>query len=871
MLNINRSILLVLMFLSSFLITTSKTLAGSNPLTQYETVGGIGFFDLVVSLDWEPTQAEKAGLLKTAFEQFAKDAYKMTEGKHKLRKIYVYTENRQMNTADIQLLDQGGRANAHAGGIFLKGGRILAYTRFYDDDPRDASYIGHTIAHEFGHYAYSLYDEYRDNDPINNSASFPQPGDTPRESIMNHHWDYQWFTTATDYANPNNRKTAHWRVYHSSAWETLVGHPNNDKIQNKFVAERQLPRILYDEFKGMKAPTALTLNKPEAGWNSDFEIIYPTGTVAILVIDNSGSMAGLPISFARSAAKQFVDLMQFGEKVAVVSFNSTARTEIAVTELIDLASKDRVKVAIDKLDAEGGTDFNAALSQTQSVLEKGTLESNTRYVIMMSDGQASEPNMQYYQNNSIPIFTIGLGEQIDEVILRNIATKTQGSFTFSPTNELLASIYGQIKRERTGNEGLLAQNNAQFSSAGELKEWTSIIDDLSETTTFRLSWNRGDTVSFNVKKPDGSLITAENLFNGVTYTSGETYAIYVVKNPEKGTWTSVATAKTLTTDGKVTQEISSETNLGVDLVITGGQYPEPIGIIATVAGPEPVIGAEVVAQVTLPVSASVIDISLKDNGVSPDHVPNDGVYAAVFPSYSEEGNYQFRVIVSNPNGNAMLDTSGALEKGTDKPPVSLPAFQREVSSLKWASGVAELPKDPANAIQLPTDNTLVWGAIGNDEDVVWYKFDAVKETTYFIQTSNLVSYDQSTMATLMTLYDSDASTEIASNSHYSGTNVSYLEWIASDEGTYFVKVQHASPGTGAFGITVGTTNIFSTNTLESDEGETGSDDEGGGCTLKNRNAPFDPLFPLMIIVSLLYIYRRSISVCLRKEATSKRA
>lgn len=74
--------------------------AGSNPLTKYEhdATKGVGFFDLVVSLDWEPTADEKSGKLKTAFEQFAKDTFMMTEGKNKIRKLYVYTDGKQMNT-----------------------------------------------------------------------------------------------------------------------------------------------------------------------------------------------------------------------------------------------------------------------------------------------------------------------------------------------------------------------------------------------------------------------------------------------------------------------------------------------------------------------------------------------------------------------------------------------------------------------------------------------------------------------------------------------------------------------------------------------------------------------------------------------------
>jgi hypothetical protein len=42
-----------------FAPTSGGIFAGSNPLTKYESVSGTGYFDLVVSLDWNPTAADK--------------------------------------------------------------------------------------------------------------------------------------------------------------------------------------------------------------------------------------------------------------------------------------------------------------------------------------------------------------------------------------------------------------------------------------------------------------------------------------------------------------------------------------------------------------------------------------------------------------------------------------------------------------------------------------------------------------------------------------------------------------------------------------------------------------------------------------------
>ena len=59
--------------------TSGVIFAGSNPLTKYESVSGTGYFDLVVSLDWNPTAADKNGLLKTAFAEFGENVFTMSE------------------------------------------------------------------------------------------------------------------------------------------------------------------------------------------------------------------------------------------------------------------------------------------------------------------------------------------------------------------------------------------------------------------------------------------------------------------------------------------------------------------------------------------------------------------------------------------------------------------------------------------------------------------------------------------------------------------------------------------------------------------------------------------------------------------------
>ena len=51
--------------------------AASHFLTKYEhdNIDDVGYFDLVISLDWEPTVGDRSRRLQTAFEQLGRDVF----------------------------------------------------------------------------------------------------------------------------------------------------------------------------------------------------------------------------------------------------------------------------------------------------------------------------------------------------------------------------------------------------------------------------------------------------------------------------------------------------------------------------------------------------------------------------------------------------------------------------------------------------------------------------------------------------------------------------------------------------------------------------------------------------------------------------
>ena len=89
------------------------------------------------------------------------------------------------------------------------------------------------------------------------------------------------------------------------------------------------------------------------------------------------------------------------------------------------------------------------------------------------------------------------------------------------------------------------------------------------------------------------------------------------------------------------------------------EYPEPVKVMARVLVPSEgstVTKANVMAELITP-GADTVEISLNDNGVSPDEKAFDGFYTGYAP-YSENGNYVVNVSFNNNDGLAELTTDG---------------------------------------------------------------------------------------------------------------------------------------------------------------------------------------------------------------------
>ncbi len=155
------------------------------------------------------------------------------------------------------------------------------------------------------------------------------------------------------------------------------------------------------------------------------------------------------INDAKIAANSFIDLLITDEsdhQSGLVSFSTIATLDKGL-------SNDHVatQAAINALIACcGGTNIKDAIALANGEFNINAREEASKVVILLTDGQDSndaEQEIQDAKNNGYKIFTIGLGDDIDAVMLQHIADETGGQYYYASKSNELSGIYNVIYNE----------------------------------------------------------------------------------------------------------------------------------------------------------------------------------------------------------------------------------------------------------------------------------------------------------------------------------------------------------------------------------------------------------------------------------------
>ncbi|QIA27695.1 VWA domain-containing protein [Thermaerobacter sp. PB12/4term] len=149
-------------------------------------------------------------------------------------------------------------------------------------------------------------------------------------------------------------------------------------------------------------------------------------TVALaLVIDRSGSMAGLKLQMAVEAARRVAQLLTPADRLAVVLFDSQAYVTRPLEPVRDPGEVDRAFPAA----AEGGTSLGRGLAAALPLMEG--VQADVRHVIALTDG-VSEPFdvtglARAFRRQGVTLSAVAIGPDADRNTLAQLAREGGGA------------------------------------------------------------------------------------------------------------------------------------------------------------------------------------------------------------------------------------------------------------------------------------------------------------------------------------------------------------------------------------------------------------------------------------------------------------
>jgi hypothetical protein len=280
----------------------------------------------------------------------------------------------------------------------------------------------------------------------------------------------------------------------------------------------------------------------------------------------------------------------------------------------------------------------------------------------------------------------------DSTSLFDMAKQTSGELQESKNlDDLSRNALKSTHAADGDNFEPISEASADSLKAGASSSVVSPISgsDIDGEVKFEAFWSSDDdgNISYTLTAPDGTKITPDHLPSGITYSAepGEESATYTVSASyagRTGKWTSTLTAsKDLV--GSVSQEVGSKSSLSAIVDTMGGTKADSRGMTISVklGNPTPVKGATVTGEVYAAADGTLVKSGLvfKDDGVLPDAHTGDGRYTASV-SNLPAGDYEI-IIHAGGDGTAVFSTGGAMTKGTNKPDVVIPAFQRTTTTF----------------------------------------------------------------------------------------------------------------------------------------------------------------------------------------------
>ncbi len=430
---------------------------------------------------------------------------------------------------------------------------------------------------------------------------------------------------------------------------TPVG-KSNAKVFTYQVSDETLPSLPLPEWK---------------------EIPIENGLATALVMDKSGSMIGEKIKGAKEAAYIYVNTSE--EQKDVISLAAFSSNAESITEPISIdEGREMLKRDILSLSAGGSTNVGAGLT-----IAFGHLSSCNRKdkkAFLMSDGRHNtgtyKPEVSKFQKRGWPVWTMAFGRDADQEMLKWIAEQTGGMFLQTNLSNI-GSGYHKVNVQ--AHNGSVFRSYNDFIRTGEKLAYNIPVEPDMKKVGFFTNWqgSKMETILFS---PNKTVINRSNISNWGRFVEGETHNCFEINNPQRGTWQALITGYNLPPKGEqVNFHSFCQSDIFSNILGFQPRYSRNQEVLIGLKLAEVINGrlsplreAQITAEIKKPstslnkfasdmrrkrlqptklleifreISSFTRKITLFDDGLHGDVMPNDGIYANSYNDTTINGPY----------------------------------------------------------------------------------------------------------------------------------------------------------------------------------------------------------------------------------------
>ncbi len=170
-----------------------------------------------------------------------------------------------------------------------------------------------------------------------------------------------------------------------------------------------------------------------------------------LLLDVSGSMDGERITALKRTLTLLIDAMKADDVLSIITY-STFASVVARAVVISDSTRATLRASVDGLHADGGTNLECALVALKELSDAaGAVPVDAAFILTdghinagIQTGSALTRLLGAAVRPGTPVNTLGYGADHNASLLRDMAVRTRGSYTYADAAEVLPAIIADI-------------------------------------------------------------------------------------------------------------------------------------------------------------------------------------------------------------------------------------------------------------------------------------------------------------------------------------------------------------------------------------------------------------------------------------------